>query len=51
MSQPENSTPNQSQVPDYKGKLDEAATRVKSPPSENQSTGLIDKGEELISMP
>ena len=36
--------PNPSGGPDYKAKLDEAASRVKSPPQENQGTGIIDKG-------
>jgi hypothetical protein len=35
---------NPSGGPDYKAKLDEAADRVKSPPQEEQSTGIIEKG-------
>ncbi|AEO63344.1 uncharacterized protein THITE_2108450 [Thermothielavioides terrestris NRRL 8126] len=38
-----------SDAPDYKAKLDEAASRAKSPPSsEGQSTGMIDKLSEYV---
>lgn len=30
-------------TPDYKAKLDEAASRAKKPSAEDESTGLVDK--------
>jgi hypothetical protein len=41
--------PNPSGGVDYKAKLDEAASRVKSPPQENQGNGIIDKGVYSLS--
>lgn len=43
--------PNPSKGPDYKAKLDEAASRVKSPPQEDQSSGIIDKGASSLVEP
>jgi hypothetical protein len=37
-------TQNQSDCLDYKAKLDEAASRVKTPPQEEPSSGIMDKG-------
>jgi hypothetical protein len=45
MSQPVvKNTQNQSDSLNYKPKLDEAASRVKTPPQEEPSSGIIDKG-------
>lgn len=44
MSQPIVKTP-ECEGPDYKAKLDEAAERVKSPPQQDQNSGIIDKGK------
>ncbi|KAL2256320.1 hypothetical protein VTK26DRAFT_1853 [Humicola hyalothermophila] len=38
MSQPKGRKPAQREVPDYKAKLDEAASRAKSPPTEDQDS-------------
>ncbi|KAK4044774.1 hypothetical protein C8A01DRAFT_42393 [Parachaetomium inaequale] len=49
MSQPVvEKQPNPSGGPDYKAKLDEAADRVKSPPQEEQSTGILDKVSQYV---
>ncbi|KAJ4302181.1 hypothetical protein N0V88_002317 [Collariella sp. IMI 366227] len=47
MSQPIVKTP-ECEGPDYKAKLDEAAERVKSPPQQDQNSGIIDKVSQYV---
>ncbi|KAL2126407.1 hypothetical protein VTI74DRAFT_969 [Chaetomium olivicolor] len=44
----ESKAPDQPDGPNYKAKLDKAATRVKSPPQEEQGTGIIDKVSQYV---
>ncbi|KAK4238713.1 hypothetical protein C8A03DRAFT_33243 [Achaetomium macrosporum] len=44
----ENKAPNQPGAPDYKAKLDEAASGAKNPPQEGESSGIIDKVSQYV---
>ncbi|KAK3308142.1 uncharacterized protein B0T15DRAFT_490738 [Chaetomium strumarium] len=46
----ENSTANQPGAPDYKAKLDEAASGAKNPANEGEGSGIIDKVSQYVSV-